>query len=139
MELKRQLHQLIRLKRLNLPIGRLKQRRELRLEDVGGDRCLVGAGVIEQNNRRGMLTSQIFSDSLLEFVHKLSELDLVRRITYSKTELERKSSRESRADCFMRSTSKPAGFTSAKPDGKRCCSGLLSMTMAKQSFQVPPA
>ena len=60
----------------------------------------MGAGVIEQNNRRGMLTSQIFSDSLLEFVHKLSELDLVRRITYSKTELERKSSLESRADCF---------------------------------------
>ena len=122
MELKRQLHQLIRLKRLNLPIGRLEQRRELRLEDVSGDRCLVGAGVIEQNNRRGMLTSQIFSDSLLEFVHKLSELDLVRRITYSKTELERKSSREIRADCFT------------SPQG---CSGLLLMTMAEQSFQVP--
>ena len=108
MELKRQLHQLIRLKRLNLPIGRLEQRRELRLEDVGGDRCLVGAGVIEQNNRRGMLTSQIFSDSLLEFVHKLSELDLVRRITYSKTELERKAAVKAEPTVY-----KPAGLFQA--------------------------
>ena len=44
----------------------------------------MGAGVIEQNNRRGVLTSQIFSDSLLELIHKLSELDLVRRITCKK-------------------------------------------------------
>ena len=44
----------------------------------------MGAGIIEQNNWRGMLTSQIFSDSLLELIHKLSELDLVGRITCSK-------------------------------------------------------
>ena len=85
MELKRQLQHKSGSRGGSLPVGWLEQGRELRLENVDGDRSLVGAGVIEQNNRRRMLTSQIFSHSLLELVHKLSELDLIRRITCSKS------------------------------------------------------
>ena len=84
MELKRQLQYKSGERGENLPVSRLEQGRELCLEYVDGDRSLVGAGVIEQNDRRGMLTSQIFSDLLLQLVHKLSKIKLVRRITYSK-------------------------------------------------------
>ena len=65
MELKRQLQHKSGSRGNNLPISRLEQGRELCLEYVSGDRRLVGARVIEQNNRRWVLTSQILSHSLL--------------------------------------------------------------------------